>query len=124
MIWDRTLYTFYTMKAQTRYKGSRLLLSLVILLQTRGGAEEAHVWPSMSVGGQQSSLISYGTAWHLRAAPCSSEATVDISPQQRERISSSGRKRPLPGAFPAVRADQVLSSCCLMLISSHCPVKS
>ncbi|CAL5224215.1 g6861 [Coccomyxa viridis] len=75
--------------------------------QTRGGAGEAHVWPSMSVGGQQSSLISYGTAWHLSAAPCSSEATVDISPQYGEQEPPGGRKRPFPGACPADRADQV-----------------
>ena len=79
----------------------------VVVFQARRRPEEAHVWPSLSVGAQQSSLLSYGTVWDLRAAPCSSEATVTISPHNRERDLAEGRKRSFPGAWLTVRADQV-----------------
>ena len=74
--------------------------------------DDPYLWPSMSVGAQQSSLVSYGTAWDLRAAPCSSEATVTINPHKWERAFPEGRKRPFPQAQLAVS--------CHMLTNLHC----
>ena len=65
------------------------------------------MWPSISAGAQQSSLISHGTAWDVRGAPCFSDTTVNLSQQLRERSVMEDRKRPSSRPLHAVRATQV-----------------
>lgn len=119
-------------KGLERVVGKRKGYDFLAGMQARREVEDAHLCPSMSVGPQRSSLISYGTAWDPRTAPCSSEATVSINPGDQEQSCAEGRKRPLPGAWLGVRAHQVrthLSTCHTHMVSHcpdrpHCPVKS
>ena len=129
---DRVLYALLCPRRLGDFSSKACLCETFECLQKRRKTDVGHVWPSSSAGAQQSSLFSYGTAWGVRGAPCSSEATVSVSQQLRGWYSTGARKRPNSGHLHAVSALQVqarhhpmlpaglLSSA--VLRSLHCPI--